>query len=68
VECESTYDGTIIIRIYEYDSQIALYNGEFRDGVLEVKFPHAGIMFLRSNSNTLRANEAIDEWIVIKNE
>jgi hypothetical protein len=52
VECESTYDGTIIIRIYEYDSQIALYNGEFKDGVLEVKFPHAGILFLRSNSNT----------------
>jgi hypothetical protein len=52
MECESTYDGSIIIRIYEYDSQIALYNGEFKDGILEVKFPHAGILFLRSNSNT----------------
>jgi hypothetical protein len=52
MECESTYDGTIIIRIYQYDSQIALYNGEFRDGVLEVKFPYAGILFLRSNSST----------------
>ena len=38
LECQSTVDGTMEIRMWEYDAQIALMNKEYRDGVLYVKF------------------------------
>ena len=53
----------MIIRFFEYDSQIALDDatiekeGETEDGkksggVLTVTFPHSAVLFLRSNENT----------------
>ena len=52
LECQSTADGTMEIRMWEYDAQIALRNKEYRDGVLYVKFPDSAVIYLRSNSNT----------------
>jgi hypothetical protein len=52
MECQSTPDGNMIVRIYEYDSQIALHEGRLKDGVLEVRFPNSAIMYLRSTKNT----------------
>lgn len=52
LECQSTADGTMEIRMWEYDAQIALMNKEYRDGVLYVKFPDSAVIYLRSNSNT----------------
>lgn len=52
VECQSTADGTMIIRIYEYDSQIALKEGKVVGNVLEVNFPRSAILYLRHNKNT----------------
>ena len=51
-ECESTPDHTVIVRIFEYDSQIALDNSRFRDGKLVVTFPKSAVLFLRSRSGT----------------
>jgi hypothetical protein len=51
-ECQSTADGNIVIRIYDYDSQIALRESEIINGVLEVIFPHSAILYLRSTKNT----------------
>ena len=49
IECESrSYDGTILIRIFEYASQIALDDGSVRDMTLHVDFPHSAVIFLRS--------------------
>jgi hypothetical protein len=51
-ECQSTSDGNIVVRIYDYDSQIALRESEIKNGVLEVRFPHSAILYLRSTKNT----------------
>ena len=63
LECQATIDNSMIIRFFEYDSQIALDDatiekeGETEDGkksggVLTVTFPHSAVLFLRSNENT----------------
>ena len=38
--------------MFEYGTQIALDEGETKGNVLEVEFPHATVLFLRSNSKT----------------
>ncbi len=54
VECQSTIDGSIILRMFEYDAQIALNNArnDWECGNLYVKFPYSGILYLRSSKNT----------------
>ena len=52
LECQSTPDGTMEIRMWEYDTQIALLNAEYREGVLYVDFPDSAVIYLRSNPNT----------------
>ena len=52
LECQSTKDGTLIIRMYEYDSQIALKNGELENNTLTVRFPESAILYLRSDKKT----------------
>ena len=54
LECESTPDdSSILIRIFEYDAQIALDQGSdlFPDRLI-VSFPNSAILFLRSTSST----------------
>jgi len=52
LECQSTPDGSVIVRMYEYDSQIALKDGELEQGVLRVNFPQSAVLYLRYNENT----------------
>lgn len=52
LECQSTSDSSMLVRMFEYGSQIALDDGVIERNVLYVKFPDAGILFLRSNANT----------------
>lgn len=52
LECQSTADGTMMYRIFEYDSQIALQTGEVLGDKLTVRFPNTAILYLRHNSNT----------------
>ena len=53
-ECESKhYDPTILIRFYEYGSQIALdYNQRIEGDELIVEFPNAALLLLRAMENT----------------
>ena len=62
LECQAI-DNSMIIRFFEYDSQIALddatiekegktEDGKKSGGVLTVTFPHSAVLFLRSNENT----------------
>ena len=53
-ESESgNYDPTLLIRIYEYDSQIALdYNHRIEGNKLIVEFPNSAVLLLRSTQNT----------------
>jgi len=52
LECQSTEDSTMLIRMFEYDSQIALDDGEVRRNTLTVTFPHSGILYLRHSEDT----------------
>ena len=52
VECQSTPDGSIIIRMFEYDSKIALQDSQKASQELTVNYPHSGILFLRTGEKT----------------
>lgn len=52
LECQSSPDNSMLVRFFEYDTQIALDEGEIRDNVLTVTFPHSAVLFLRHNSAT----------------
>lgn len=53
LECESSkFSNKIIIRLFEYDAQIALDQGEISDDILDVTFPNTAVLYLRSNANT----------------
>ena len=48
IECESKpYDDTILVRLFEYDSQIALDDSELSPARLCIRFPNSGILVLR---------------------
>lgn len=42
----------MIVRFFEYDSEIALLNSEIKDSVMTVHFPQSAVIYLRSNSAT----------------
>ncbi len=53
VECESSLpDGKIIIRLFEYDAQIALDEGEVTEETLTVTFPNTAVLYLRTYKKT----------------
>jgi len=52
LECQSTADGTIMYRVFEYDSQIALQDSKMRKNKLVVKFPSTAVLYLRHNEQT----------------
>ena len=53
LECESSLpDGRMMIRLFEYDAQIALDEGEVTEEVLRVTFPNTAVMYLRTYKKT----------------
>lgn len=52
IECEVNMDDTIIVRIFEYDAQIALNDGKREGATFTVSFPHSAVMALRHTKNT----------------
>ena len=52
LECQSTADNSMVIRFFEYDTQIALDEGEIKGNILTVTFPHSAVLFLRCNAAT----------------
>lgn len=52
IECQSTADSRMLIRMFEYDTQIALDDGELLENVLKVSFPDSAVFYLRSNERT----------------
>lgn len=51
-ECQSTADSSMLVRIFEYATQIALDQGEIIGNTLKVEIPHSAILFLRSTGST----------------
>ena len=53
LECESSLpDGKITIRLFEYDAQIALDEGEVTEETLTVTFPNTAVLYLRTYNKT----------------
>ena len=53
IECESSLpDGRITIRLFEYDAQIALDEGEVTEEILTVTFPNTAVLYLRTYKKT----------------
>ena len=51
-ECQSTADSSMLIRIFEYATQIALDSHTMQNNRLIVEIPHSALLFLRSTENT----------------
>lgn len=51
-ECQSWPDNTILVRMFEYDSQIALNNRDLDANEMKVSFPHSAVLYLRSGRDT----------------
>lgn len=52
IECQSFEDGSMVVRMFEYDTQIALENRELTPDTLTVSFPDSAIISLRHTSHT----------------
>ena len=53
IECESSLpDGKIMVRLFEYDAQIALDEGEVTEETLTVTFPNTAVLYLRTYKKT----------------
>ena len=52
VECQSTADNSMLVRIFEYGAQIALDDAVKKGNRIVLEFPHAAVLFLRSTGNT----------------
>lgn len=61
LECQSSADGSILTRMFEYDTQIALNNSEL-DNVthtLTATFPQSAVLYLRHTKNTPDVMKAV---------
>ena len=53
LECESSaYNGDILIRVFEYDAQIALDGHTMERDTLRVRFPNSAVLFLADSKGT----------------
>ena len=48
IECQTNADDAILIRIFEYDIQIAFRHHKMKDHELSVVFPESAVLFLRN--------------------
>nr|MCR4891628.1 hypothetical protein [Lachnospiraceae bacterium] len=52
LECQSTSDGTMILRMIRYDTRTALDEAQYTSSSIRVKIDDSGLIFLRSTRNT----------------
>ncbi len=52
LECQTNPDSSMLVRIFEYSTQVALDEGKISGDTLEVTIPNCAILFLRSTRNT----------------
>ena len=56
-ECESSrYDDSLLVRMFEYDAQIALDTADVDKQCLRVEFPYSGILLLRGKGDFDKAD------------
>lgn len=52
LECQTNPDSSMLVRIFEYSTQVALDEGRISGDTLEVTIPNCAILFLRSTKYT----------------
>ena len=52
IECQSNSDGSMLIRMFKYDSHIAVKCSSVFENTLTVRFPNFAVLYLRSTVNT----------------
>ncbi|MCD7751335.1 MAG: hypothetical protein LUI10_06290 [Lachnospiraceae bacterium] len=52
LECQTNPDSSMLVRIFEYSTQVALDESKISGDTLEVVIPNCAILFLRSTRNT----------------
>lgn len=52
LECQSSTDNSMLLRFFEYDTQIALDEGQIDGNILTVTLPHSTVLFLRHHAST----------------
>ena len=52
IECQSSTDGTMTVRIFEYATQVAITTAEFDVSQTVFTMPASGILYLRCNDKT----------------
>lgn len=52
LECQSSTDNSMLVRFFEYDTQIALDEGQISGNILTVTLPHSAVLFLRHHAST----------------
>ena len=52
IECQSTPDGSMVIRMFEYDVLLAIRNGEQSKEGMVVRFPKSAVLYLRHTKTT----------------
>ena len=52
LECQSSADNSMLVRFFEYDTQIALDEGTVKGNILTVTMPHSAVLFLRHHAST----------------
>lgn len=53
-ECQSSTDGTITVRLFEYDTQIAAESAQMEEGKAVFTFPYSTLLYLRCPVGTPR--------------
>ena len=60
LECQSTKDETMVIRMFEYDISIALEHASFAEhAVWEIEFPQSCVLYIRNHRSLPDFHEAI---------
>ena len=51
IECQSSEDGSMVLRMIEYDFRIALEGAREEDDIFTLRFPKSFVLYLRGNSS-----------------
>ncbi|MGN0484664.1 MAG: hypothetical protein ACI4HI_14035 [Lachnospiraceae bacterium] len=51
IECQSTKDGTMIVRMFEYDTAIAINKSRMEGNTLVIDYPKSAVMYLREQTD-----------------
>lgn len=52
IECQSSEDGTMILRMFEYDAQIAAERSVIEGNTMKIEFPESALIYLRQTKDT----------------